>query len=142
MHGQIAIACAKMAYRMYKDIFGSKRFRALAGHGAQTQRLLWASTSTKNPAYSDVKYVEALIGPETVNTLPMETLEAYRDHGQPECRLETDVDNAQQHLDMLDELGIDLDAATQQLIDEGVEKFIKPFHDLLETITKAVHVTC
>ena len=84
MHGQIAIASAKAAYQMYKEIFGSERFVRLANKGARSQRLLWASTSSKNPAYSDTKYVEALIGPDTINTVPIETLNAYRDHGRPE----------------------------------------------------------
>ena len=92
VHGQVAIASAKMAYQIYKEIFGSDRFEKLADQGARAQRLLWASTGTKNPDYSDVKYVEALIGPDTVNTAPMETLDAYRDHGDPKARLEQDVD--------------------------------------------------
>ena len=86
VHGQVAIASAKMAYQIYKEIFGSDRFREAGRQGCSCQRLLWASTSTKNPDYSDVKYVEALIGPETVNTAPLETLDAYRDHGEPKAR--------------------------------------------------------
>jgi transaldolase/glucose-6-phosphate isomerase len=136
LHGQAAISSAKVAYQTYKEIFGGDRFQALAQKGAHRQRLLWASTSTKDPTYSDVKYVEALIGPETVNTIPMETLNAYRDHGQPAARLETDLEAAQRTLDRLPELGIDLAKVTQQLEDEGVEKFIRPFDRLMETLTQ------
>jgi transaldolase/glucose-6-phosphate isomerase len=134
IHGQVAIASARVAYQMYKEIFGSERFLKLAEKGAGSQRLLWASTSTKNPAYSDVKYVEALIGPETVNTLPLETLNAYRDHGQPALRLEEGVADAQDVLRRLAELEIGLDQATQQLEDEGVDKFIRPFERLMDTL--------
>ena len=94
LQGEAAIASAKVAYSIYQQIFGSQRFKALAAKGAQTQRLLWASTSTKNPAYPDVKYVEPLIGPETINTLPVETLKAYRDHGNPAPRLAEDLEKA------------------------------------------------
>ena len=132
--GQIAIASAKIAYTIYGEIFGSERFKKLAGRGARPQRLLWASTSTKNPAYADVKYVEPLIGPETVNTLPPETLEAYRDHGDPAARLTEDVDHYASYLQRLPELGIDLNQATQQLEDEGVEKFNQPFDSLMKTL--------
>jgi len=98
--------------------------------------LLWASTGTKNPDYSDVKYVEALIGPETVNTAPIETLNAYRDHGEPKARLEQDVQEARWVLERLPELGISIDNVTQQLEDEGVEKFNKPFDKLMETLAQ------
>ena len=134
--GQVAIASAKMAYQIYKDIFGGERFKTLAAQGARVQRLLWASTSTKNPDYSDVKYVEALIGPETVDTIPMETLNAYRDHGEPKARLEEDVEEARSVLGRLHELGIDIDNATRQLEDEGVEKFNKPFDKLMATLAQ------
>jgi transaldolase len=132
--GQIAIASAKIAYTLYQQIFGSGRFKNLATQGARPQRLLWASTSTKNPAYPDVKYVEPLIGPETVNTLPLETLEAYRDHGNPASRLGQDVDRAASYLKGLPELGINLNQVTQQLEDEGVDKFNKPFDSLMSTL--------
>jgi transaldolase len=132
--GQVASASAKIAYTIYREIFGSERFKHLAHRGARPQRLLWASTSTKNPAYPDVKYVEPLIGPETVNTLPLETLEAYRDHGQPASRLTEGVDRAASYLQRLPELGIDLNQATQQLEDEGVEKFNQPFDSLMGTL--------
>jgi len=135
LHGQVAIDSAKAAYQIYKEIFESERFGKLKAQGARTQRLLWASTSTKNPAYSDLKYVEALIGPETVNTIPLQTLAAYRDHGKPASRLTNEAEKASENLRRLGEVGIDLDAATQQLEDEGVQKFIKAF-DLLRSTLK------
>jgi transaldolase/glucose-6-phosphate isomerase len=134
VHGQVAIASAKMAYQMYQEIFDNDRFRQLADQGARTQRLLWASTSTKNPEYSDVKYVEALIGPETVNTVPLETLNAFRDHGEPAERLTHNVEEARRVMQRLAELHIDIDAVTQQLEDEGVDKFNKPFDRLMDTL--------
>jgi transaldolase len=132
--GQVAIASAKMAYQIYKEIFAGDRFRKLADKDARVQRLLWASTSAKNPDYSDVKYVEALIGPDTVNTAPPETIDAYRDHGEPKARLEQYVSEAGRVLERLAELGISIDKVTEQLEDEGVDKFIKPFDKLLETL--------
>jgi len=134
--GQVAIASAKMAYQVYKDAFGGSRFSKLAAQGARTQRLLWASTSTKNPKYADVKYVEALIGQNTVNTAPLETIDAYRDHGKPEARLEQGIDEASRVLEALPELGINIDTVTKQLEDEGVDKFNKPFDALLATLVK------
>jgi transaldolase/transaldolase/glucose-6-phosphate isomerase len=136
LKGEVAIASARKAYEIYKREFGSDRFKKLEEKGAKPQRLLWASTSSKNPAFSDVKYVEALIGPKTVNTVPMETLDAYRDHGQPESRLETELDNATQTLDRLDQASINLDDISQQLEDEGIDKFNKPYDKLLEAIDK------
>ena len=108
--------------------------RTLPARAPVPQRLLWASTGTKNPDYSDVKYVEALIGPDTVDTVPVETLDAYRDHGDPKARLEQDVQQAGWVLERLPELGISIDKVTQQLEDEGVEKFNKPFDKLMETL--------
>ena len=134
--GQVAVASAKMAYQLYKEIFDSDRFRVLATQGARVQRLLWASTGTKNPAYSDIKYVEALIGPDTVNTAPMETIEAYRDHGEPKARLEKDVAQAVRVMKRLPELGISIDRVTQQLEDEGVDKFNAPFDKLMAALTQ------
>jgi transaldolase len=136
VRGQTAIASAKMAYQVYKEVFAGERFRKLAAQGARVQRLLWASTSTKNPEYSDVRYVEALIGPDTVNTVPLETLDAYRDHGEPRVRLEQDVEEARWAMSRLADLGIDIDKVTQQLEDEGVEKFDKPFDKLMETLAQ------
>jgi len=134
IHGQGAIASAKVAYQIYDEVFGGERFGQLAAQGASPQRLLWASTSTKNPEYSDVKYIDALIGPETVNTLPLETLSAYRDHGDPAPRLEEDGEEALQVLHNLAGLDIDLSKATQQLEDEGVRKFINSFDRLVGTL--------
>jgi len=134
--GQVAIASARQAYQIYKKVFRNERFQKLADQGARPQRLLWASTSTKTPEYSDVKYVEALIGPETVNTLPQETIRAYRDHGNPAPRLENDLDATGEVLERLNALGIDIDNITQQLEDEGIEKFNKPYDSLMETLKK------
>jgi transaldolase/glucose-6-phosphate isomerase len=136
LHGQVAIASAKVAHEIFREISGSDRFGKLASKGARVQRLLWASTSTKNPAYSDVKYVEALIWPQTINTVPLETLDAYRDHGNPALRLEDGVAEARDVLQKLSEVNIDLDQVTQQLEDEGVDKFIQPFDRLLDTLEK------
>jgi transaldolase/glucose-6-phosphate isomerase len=136
LHGQIAIASARVAYQIFDEIFGGERFRTLVAQGARPQRLLWASTSTKNPAYSDVKYVEALIGPETVNTIPLETLNAYRDHGDPAPRLEQDGEHALRVLHKLADVDIDLDQVAQQLENEGVRKFVAPFDDLMGTLEK------
>lgn len=137
LHGEIAVASAKKAYQIYKELFHGDRFNRLAEKGARPQRVLWASTSTKNPDYSDVKYIEPLIGPETVNTMPQETLNAYRDHGNPAPRLEDGLDRAEEALNSLGVLGIDIDKATQQLEDEGVEKFNKPYDSLMQTLTQA-----
>ncbi len=136
IRGQTAIASAKMAYQSYQQIFEDGRFQKAAEHGARVQRLLWASTSTKNPEYSDIKYVEPLIGPKTVNTLPLETIDAYRDHGDPASRVTEGVEEAQETLQILGELGIDLYEATQQLEDEGVERFVASYDQLLEALEK------
>ena len=141
VRGQVAIASAKMAYHIYKEMFWSGRFKELAVQGARVQRLLWASTSTKNPDESDVKYVEALIGPDTVNTVPLTTLDAYRNHGDPKARLEHDVEEAHLVLERLPELGINIDHVTRQLEDDGVEKFNKPFDQLLQTLGKSLRGT-
>jgi transaldolase len=130
----VAIACAKEAYQIYKNAFGSERFKALEANGAKPQRLLWASTGTKNKAYSDVMYVEELIGPDTVNTVPTQTLNAYRDHGNPSARLEENIEEAQLVLQQLKELGIDLKAVSEKLEQEGIEKFVKSFDQLLQVI--------
>jgi transaldolase len=134
LRGEAAIASAKMAYSFYKRIFGSDRFQSLAAKGANPQRVLWASTGTKNPDYSDVKYVEALVGPDTINTLPPETLDAYRDHGNPAPRLDEGLDQAAGILQRLPELGLDLNQVTQQLEDEGIEKFNNPYDSLMRTL--------
>ena len=136
LQGQVAIASAKVAYQIYKEMFSGDRFVKLADKGAHPQRLLWASTSTKNPIYSDTKYIEPLIGPDTINTLPIETLDAYRDHGQPQQSLETDISKAYHVLNKLSLVGIDLGAATQQLEEEGVEKFVSALNRLMVSVGK------
>ena len=136
LRGKAAVASAKLAYQMHKEIFGGDRFRELAAHGAFVQRLLWASTGTKDPEYSDVKYVEELIGPATVNTVPVKTLNAYRDHGKPELRLERDIGEARLALASLHELGIDIDWVTMQLEAQGVEKFNEPFDKLMKVLAR------
>lgn len=134
--GQTAISSAKAAYHIYKEVFGADDFKKIAAKGASVQRLLWASTGAKNPDYSDVKYVDALIGPETVNTVPVKTLDAYREHGAPEASLEKDAAGAWRVLKLLPALGIDPDKVTRQLEEEGVEKFNKPFDKLLEALAQ------
>lgn len=140
-HGQIAISSAKIAYSIYRELFHSARFQRLLDKGARVQRLLWASTSTKNPTYSDVKYVEALIGPDTVNTLPLETIENYREHGDPKPRLVDDLDKAEQCFQHLPAFNIDINRATQQLENEGVEKFKKAYDQLIATMKKTMSKT-
>jgi transaldolase len=135
--GRIALAQAKLAYPIYKEIFGGASFKKLAAQDARSQRLLWASTSTKNPNYQDVMYVEPLVGPATINTMPLETIEAYREHGDPAPRLEDGLDEARRQLELLAELGFSMDRVTEQLEAEGVHKFIKPFDSLLATLEKA-----
>jgi transaldolase/transaldolase/glucose-6-phosphate isomerase len=132
--GQVAIASAKKAYEIYKRVFSTDRWNKLAAKGAKPQRLLWASTGSKNPAFKDTKYVEALIGPDTVDTVPLETIDAFRDHGIAANTLETGLAEATATLAKLKELGIDLDKITQQLEDEGIDKFNKPFEKLLKAI--------
>jgi len=134
LRGEVAIASAKLAYQMHRHVFAHDRFAALKSRGAQVQRLLWASTSAKDKAYSDVKYVEALIGSDTIDTMPMETVLAYRDHGQPQSRLTDGLERAREVLEALPKLGIDIDAITQQLEDEGVEKFNQPFDKLMQAV--------
>ena len=135
-HGEVAISSAKAAYQIYKEIFGSPRFKKLKKKGAREQRLLWASTSNKNPDYIDVKYVETLIGKNTVNTLPPQTIEAYRDHGNPELSIGKNKDEANWVLSKLPELGIDLNIISEKLEEEGIRKFIEPFDKLMETLAK------
>ncbi|MBC7399446.1 MAG: transaldolase [Mucilaginibacter sp.] len=132
--GEVAIASAKKAYEIYKRVFSGERWEKLAAKGANPQRLLWASTSSKNPAFKDTKYVEALIGADTVDTVPLETIVAFRDHGVAANTLEQDLDKATALLDKVKAAGISLDTLTQQLEDEGVEKFNAPFEKLLQSI--------
>ena len=134
LYGELAIASAKVAYQIYQEIFAQDRFKKLVQMGARTQRLLWASTSTKNPEFSDVKYVEPLIGRDTINTLPLETIQLYRDHGNPAPSLENNVEQAYQKLDQLSLAGLDLNLLTRQLEDEGVEKFEKAFETLMSVL--------
>jgi transaldolase len=136
--GKVAIANAKVAYQEYKKIIESDRWQALAAKGARVQRLLWASTSTKNPEYSDVMYVDELIGPDTVNTLPPNTIEACADHCDVANRIEADVESAQQLIAALPELGIDLDQVMDELLDEGIDKFIQPFDKLMDSLVTKV----
>ena len=132
--GRAAIANAKMAYVAYGEIFGGDEFADLRAAGARVQRCLWASTSTKNPDYRDVLYVEELIGPQTVNTMPIETIDAFNDHGEIKRTLDADVDGARQALREVEASGITMERVTAELIDEGMASFSKSFDDLIETI--------
>jgi transaldolase len=134
LKGKLAIANAKLAYQRYKEIFAGDRWEALSSKGATTQRCLWASTSTKNPAYRDVMYVEELIGPKTVNTMPDETIEAFQDHGEVAPTLEQGVDEAKRLFEQIEQAGIEYDDVTDTLEREGVEKFADSFAELLEGI--------
>lgn len=134
LKGEVAIASAKKAYEIYKRVFSGPRWEKLVAQGAKPQRLLWASTSSKNPAFKDTKYVEALIGPDTVDTVPLETIEAFRDHGVAENTLELGLSEATAALDKLKSVGINIDEITQKLEDEGIDKFNKPFEKLLQAI--------
>ncbi len=136
--GKTAIANAKVTYQRFRETFSGSRWRQLAGRGARVQRVLWASTSTKNPAYLDTMYVDELIGPDTVNTVPPETLQAFFDHGRVAITVTKQVEEAQDQLDQLATLGIDLEAVTEQLQVEGVKKFVTPFESLLENIAGKV----
>ena len=136
LRGKVAIACARVAYQKYKAMFEGAAFRKLAKYGARPQRVLWASTSTKDPAYSDVYYVEALIGIDTIDTVPLATFEAYRDHGHPELRLEYDLARANDTLAELAAAGIDLDSVTQRLEGDGVRRFTESYDKVLATIAR------
>lgn len=140
LKGEVAIASAKKAYQIYKDVFFRERFRKLQALGAKRQKLLWASTSSKDPSFSDVKYVEALIANETINTIPLETLNAFNDHGNAESLLENNPANASYVLDQLIENEIDINTITKKLEDEGIEKFNKAYDKILKAIeNKIVH---
>ncbi len=134
--GEVAIASAKVAYQMYKEIFAGPSWQKLADKGANTQRLLWASTGNKNPKYDDLKYVEGLIGPKTVDTVPVETMDIFKQRGKPADTLEQGLDQAKKVLADLHEVGINLDAQTEQLEKEGVQKFIEPFGKLIDSVEK------
>jgi transaldolase / glucose-6-phosphate isomerase len=135
--GKVAVANAKQTYKSYLKIFGSDRWKRLAAKGAQTQRVLWASTSTKNPSYSDVVYVEELIGPDTVNTIPPATFDAYRDHGHPRTSLTEDVESANRAMATLARLGISIKEVTDKLTDDGVRLFAEAFDKLLKAVDKS-----
>ncbi|MEA5520196.1 transaldolase [Limnoraphis robusta Tam1] len=143
--GKVAIANAKIAYQKYKEIFGSERWKALEEKGANVQRLLWASTSTKNPEYSDVMYVDELIGKNTVNTLPLKTLEVCADHCHPSAdQIETNVDHAYQLMESLQDpdIQIDLDQVMAELLEEGIDQFTQPYDELMQSLTdKAQQLT-
>jgi transaldolase len=137
LRGKAAVANAKLAYRRFGKLFGSDAFTSLASRGARVQRPLWASTSTKNPEYRDVIYVEELIGPDTVNTLPLATLDAYRDHGEPRTSLIEDVKGADRVFAELESVGVSIDAVTTELQIEGVAAFAKSFDQLLGALGDA-----
>jgi transaldolase/glucose-6-phosphate isomerase len=136
--GKAAIANARLAYQTYLELFGTPRWKALAAKGAQPQRVLWASTSTKNPAYRDVLYVEELVGADTVNTLPPATLEAFRDHGRARPSLTEDVAGARASMAELAALGISMEGLTAKLLDEGVQLFADSYDQLLAAIGERV----
>ena len=134
LKGKLAVANAKLAYQNYKEKFSGERWEALAAKGATPQWCLWASTSTKNPEYRDVLYIEDLIGPGTVNTMPRETIEAFQDHGEVALTLEEGIDDAKQVFDQIEAAGVDYDDVTETLEREGVQKFIDSFAELFEGI--------
>jgi transaldolase/glucose-6-phosphate isomerase len=136
LKGKVAIANAKLAYAWWQEFVASARWKALEAKGALPQRLLWASTGVKNPNYPDTLYVDTLIGPETVNTMPPKTMDAFRDHGTVAQTLTEDVDGARKVLADAEGLGLDLDGVTRTLVDEGVASFTKSFDDLLAAIGK------
>jgi transaldolase/glucose-6-phosphate isomerase len=137
LEGKIAIANGKETYEKYQAIFATNRWKALAAKGGQTQRVLWASTSTKNPAYRDVLYVEELIGPDTVDTIPPATLDAFRDHGIPRASLTENVDAAHRTMEAVAKVGISMKEVTDKLTDDGVRLFAEAFDKLLEAVEKS-----
>jgi transaldolase len=139
LRGEAAVASARLAYRAFEDLIGSKRFRELAKRGARPQRLLWASTGTKDPAYGDVKYVEPLIGPQTVNTMPLATLEAYHDHGDPAARLAGHGPEAERVLRGLAELGVEIERTAERLLEDGIDGFVRPYDALLRALERRRH---
>jgi transaldolase len=136
LQGRIAVANSKMAYTRFGELFSGERWERLAAQGARVQRPLWASTGTKNPLYPDTLYVDELIGPDTVNTVPPATLKAFMDRGRVAVTVESDLDRARQELARLAELGIDLEAVTQKLQDDGVAAFAKAFEGLLASVAE------
>lgn len=138
LRGKVAIANAKMAYQTYEEIFSGERWEKLAEKGAQTQRVLWASTGTKNADYSDVLYIEELIGADTVNTIPPATWDAFRDHGKLRNSLTEDVSGAKKTLADLEKAGISLEAATDKLLIDAVRLFVEPFDKMIAAVEKAI----
>jgi len=136
LKGKAAIANAKLAYQDFRRKFSTEAFAGLKNHGARLQRPLWASTSTKNPAYPDLYYVEALIGPDSVDTMPPATLQAYKDHGNPEVRIDKNVDDARRVMDQLADVGIMMDEVTKKLEVDGVASFAKSFDSLIAVVEK------
>ena len=135
--GKIAVSNAKMAYQSFKRIFESEQWKNLEKKGAKVQRPLWASTSTKTPGYSDVMYVEPFIGQHTVNTMPEETITAFADHGRVVAdSVEKNIEQEVRHLEQLKEIGIDLECVTQQLENEGIQKFIEPYQELIKSVAE------
>jgi transaldolase len=134
LKGKLAVANAKLAYQRYKELFSGERWLRLLAEGARPQRCLWASTSTKNPAYRDVMYVEELIGPETVNTMPEETIHAFQDHGEVALALERDLDGARRIFERIAEAGVDYDQVVDVLEREGVQKFSDSFAELMDGV--------
>src|SRR5262249_6871672 len=140
LEGKIAIANAKQTYRKYQELVSAPRSKALAAKGAQTQRLLWASTSTKNPKYRDVLYVEELIGADTVDTIPPATFDAFRDHGRLRPSLTENVEEAAKEMKLLEEVGISMKEVTDKLVVDGVKLFADAFTKLLQVTGKVVGV--
>lgn len=136
LKGKIGIANAKMAYQRFKEVFTSERWAHLAEKGANVQRVLYGSTGTKNPEYSDVLYVNHLIGVDTINTIPPETMEAFKDHGVVALTLEQGLDEARAHLEELAKMGIDLEEVGRKLLDKGIEKFTKPYDEAIDVIAE------
>jgi transaldolase / glucose-6-phosphate isomerase len=137
LQGRVAIANGKQTYEKYQAIFGTDRWKALAAKGGQTQRVLWASTSTKNPAYRDILYAEELIGPDTVDTMPPATIEAFRDHGRVRLTLTEDLESAHKTMETLTQVGISMKEVTDKLTDDGVRLFAEAFDKLLEAVEKS-----
>src|SRR5579875_3038267 len=135
LEGKAAVSQARLAYQLFQERFSGRRWEALAARGAHVQRPLWASTSTKNPAYPDLLYVDSLVGPHTVNTMPESTVDAFLDHGRVARTVDTDVEGARAHLDRLAEVGIAMDDVAQTLLEEGVASFAKSFDELLQSLS-------
>ena len=136
--GKIAVANSKIAFEISEEMFSSERWQRLEAKGAKKQRLLWASTSTKNPDYYDLLYVDSLIGPETVNTMPPDTIKAFIDHGQLALTLNQGIGEAKAQLNKLKELGISLEKVTDKLLEDGVKSFSESFKSLLDSLQSKV----